>query len=233
MNGIHEDMRKIIGEENDKIENSKYTSDFRKIFWQQQAKASQLSNAKGMRWHPIMIRWCIYLRHLSQKAYETLKQSDCIILPSQRTLRDYTHHFKSSPGFSADLDLQLCQTAKLHLDNNSKYVLLLIDEMHVKEDLVFNKNTGEMTGFTNLGTINDQLLKIEAEMENESSDDDISYSSIANSIATFMVRGLLSNLQFPYVYFPCRNITGDLLFDPLWEAVGRLEQYEFKVQSCT
>ena len=46
-----------------------------------------------------MIKWCIYLRHLSQSAYETLRQSHCLQLPSQRTLRDYTHHIKPSSGY--------------------------------------------------------------------------------------------------------------------------------------
>ena len=42
-------------------------------------------------WHPLMLKWCIYLRHQSQSAYETIRQSKCVILPSQRTLCDYMH----------------------------------------------------------------------------------------------------------------------------------------------
>ncbi len=39
----------------------------------------------------------------------------------------------------------------------NKYVLLLLDEMHVKEDLIFNKHSGELIGFSNLGEINVHL----------------------------------------------------------------------------
>ena len=39
----------------------------------------------------------------------------------------------------------------------NKYVLLLLDEMHVKEDLIFNKHSGELIGFSNLGDINVHL----------------------------------------------------------------------------
>ena len=46
-----------------------------------------------------------------------------------------------------------------------------------------------------------------------------------------MVRGLFSHLQFAYAYFPCHNITGDLLYDPFWEAVYRLERSGFKLSS--
>ena len=33
--------------------------------------------------------------------------------------------------------------------------------MHIKEDLVYNKHTGELVGFVNLGDINTHLLKYE------------------------------------------------------------------------
>ncbi len=39
----------------------------------------------------------------------------------------------------------------------NKYVLLLLDEMHVQEDLIFNKHSGELIGFSNLGDINMHL----------------------------------------------------------------------------
>ncbi len=35
----------------------------------------------------------------------------------------------------------------------------------------------------------------------------------------FMVRGLFSSLKFPYAQFPCVDLSGDLLYDPFWEAV--------------
>ena len=38
-------------------------SSFHHIFWMQQIEASNKTNAKAMRWHPLMIRWCLYLRH--------------------------------------------------------------------------------------------------------------------------------------------------------------------------
>ena len=35
---------------------------FQRIFWQQQMEALN-KNPKSMRWHPLMIRLCLYLRH--------------------------------------------------------------------------------------------------------------------------------------------------------------------------
>ena len=36
---------------------------FRQLFWDQQLKAASQKNARSMKWHPLMIRWCLSLRH--------------------------------------------------------------------------------------------------------------------------------------------------------------------------
>ena len=61
-----------------------------------QNKATAAKGSKGMRWHPLMIKWCLYLKSLSTAAYETLR--DVIRLPSTRTLLDYTHWMTAQPG---------------------------------------------------------------------------------------------------------------------------------------
>ena len=66
-------------------------------------------------------------------------------------------------------------------------------------------------------------------MINSANDSDFPPELLSNSMMTFMVKGLFNRLEFPYAYFPSRNVTGYLLFDPLWEAVGRLERNGFHV----
>ncbi len=36
---------------------------FKRIFWLQRLEAASQKDARTMRWHPLMIRWCLYLRH--------------------------------------------------------------------------------------------------------------------------------------------------------------------------
>ena len=43
-----------------------------------------------MRWHPRMIKWCLNIKLHSSAAYEAIRESGFISLPSSRTLRDYT-----------------------------------------------------------------------------------------------------------------------------------------------
>ena len=221
-----DDLKSIMTDEEDAILAKFPEGSFQRLFWQQQKKASATPDKRGFRWHPLMIKWCLYLRHLSGKAYETIRESGCIHLPSQRTLRDYSHCVKASAGYSSDVDLQLIRAANiLTCPEWHKFVILLIDEMYIREDLVYNKYTGKMIGFTDLGNINNHLLSFER-MINE---DEVTAKPLAKSILAIMVKGLFTSLKFPYVHFPCVNISGDMLFDPFWKAVYRLERIGFKV----
>ena len=105
-------------------------------------------------------------------------------------------------------------------------MVLLIDEMYIREDLVYNKHTGKMIGFTDLGNINNHLLLFERMINEEQ----VTAKPLAKSILAIMVKGLFTSLKFPYAHFPCVNISGDMLFDPFWKAVYRLERMGFKVR---
>ncbi len=88
-------------------------------------------------------RWCIYIRHLSSSAYQLLRDSGILKLPSQRTLRDYTYYTSSTPGFSVSVDQQLMDLAKIESCKLiDKYVIIIMDEMHIREDIVYDKHTG-------------------------------------------------------------------------------------------
>ena len=162
----------------------------------------------------------------SSGAYEQLKSSGLLHLPSQRTLRDYTHYIQANTGFSTNVDRLLMETAKVTTcPDREKCTLLLLDEMHIREDLVFDKHSRALIGFTSLGDITDHLIKFEESL----TEDKLPKPKLAKTMMVFMVRGLFSSLQFPYAQFPCSDLSGDLLYDPFWEAVRRIENCGFKV----
>ena len=219
------DLHQIMMEEEAQSTESSSPESFRHLFWEQQKEALK-SKVNGRRWHPLMIRWCLYLRHQSSKAYETLHNSGVIQLPSQRTLRDYSHCVKVHGGYSTEEDCQLMRAVGMATCPEwHKLVVLLIDEIHIKESLVFDKHSGKMIGFVNLGEINNHLTLYERSVEKDGT-----VSSLANSMLVMMVRGLFSPLRFPYVQFPCSKITGELLFQPFWQAIYRLERMGLKVR---
>ena len=89
---------------------------------------------------------------------------------------------------------------------------------------------GEVIGFTDLGDINSHLLKFEQTFMDKKEDLMLPH---ANSMLVILVRGLFSQLKFPYAQFPCTELSGDQMYDPFWEAVGRLELCGFKVLALT
>ena len=173
-----------------------------------------------------MIKCCLYLRHQSSKGYETLRESGCVQLPSQRTLRDYTHCVKSGARLSAEVDYQLILAVNLaSCPEWQKLAIVLLDEMYIREDLVYEKHRGTMIGFANLGDVSNHLLTFEHSVEQSEAAEAV----LAKSMMTFMVRGLFTLLRFPYAQFPCAEVTGDLLFHPFWKAIYRLERIGLKV----
>lgn len=59
-----------------------------------------------------------------------------LILPLDRTLRDYKHSSPSGIGFTTELDLELLEAVSQQKPQHlSKYVGLILDEMYMKEGL--------------------------------------------------------------------------------------------------
>ena len=83
--------------------------------------------------------------------------------------------------------------------------------------------TGSIIGFCNLGDINSHLIALEKQGSKAQSPE------LAKSMLVFLVRGLFTNLSFPYAQFPCTALSGEHMYDPVWEAVSRLELCGFKV----
>ena len=104
--------------------------------------------------------------------------------------------------------------------------LLVFDEMHIREDLIYDKHSGALVTFANQGDISNHLTAYEQSLLESPP-----CEPMARTMMVFMVRGLFSKLQFPYVQFHCAQLTGDLLFDPFWEAVYRIERCELKVHT--
>jgi len=122
-NELHNDMKVMIEEATEEIEQTYQPNSFQRLFWEQQKKAGNFGDSRSMKWHPLVIKWCLYLQHQRSKSYKTLWKSGVIKLPSQWTLCDYTHYVGTKVGFSTEVDQHLVEVADLSKDLN-KYVTL-------------------------------------------------------------------------------------------------------------
>ena len=194
-------------------QNRQAMSPFMKLFWEQRnASRSPTSH----RYHPMIIRWCLSIASKSASAYDelrgTFKGSGIIELPSRRQLRDYTNMITPMPqtGFNAEVVETLANMVSEY-NQVERYVSILFDEMKIQGGLVWDKSSGELIGYVNLG------------------DPDVNYATFENqeSITThalvFMVKGICSKLQYVLGYFATAAITGCQLFPIFWRAVALLE----------
>ena len=69
-----------------------------------------------------------------------------------------------------------------------RFVVLVLDEMKIREDLEFNKVTGEITGFIDYGeeSLNVRFNELRRNCQNQNPDK----REVATHMQTMMIRGL-------------------------------------------
>jgi hypothetical protein len=93
------------------------------------------------------------------------------------------------------------------------YVGILFDEIKVKSELVYDKNSGELIGYCNLDKVGNQIM----EFENYSKTD------VAKFMLVVMVRGITRDLKFLLAGFATMSITTGFLYPVSWKAIRILE----------
>ena len=105
---------------------------FQRLFWTQQLQCLKVKNNRQLRWHPMMIKWCLHLKMISSAANHAMRSSGIIKLPSERTLRDYAHLIRAQTGIQPEVCAQLLKEAKMgKLEDWQKYVAVVFDEVKI------------------------------------------------------------------------------------------------------
>ena len=80
-----------------------------------------------------------------------------------------------------------------------RFVVLALDEMKIREDLVFDKVTGEITGFIDYGeeSLNVRFNELRRKCQNQNPDK----REVATHMLTMMVQGLSFHLNLPIANF--------------------------------
>lgn len=73
-------------------------------------------------------------------------------------MRDYTHYNNTTIGFSAATDAELFHLIRDY-DPWQRMVVLTMDEMYICEGVVYDKHTGEVIGFSDMGDITNHLQR--------------------------------------------------------------------------
>ena len=225
---LHNDLSQIMEDNDADIARVFSSGSFQRLFWMHQLQALRAKDKRQVRWHPMMIRWCLHLKMLSSAAYRAMRSSHFMTLPSERTLRDYTHVVKSTMGIQPELNAQLIKEANVQsLEEWQKFVVVTFDEMKIKEDLVYDKNTCDIIGYIDLGEVNGQLSSLGRKLVH--SVDFKPEEHVADHMLLFMVRGLFTDLEFPYAQYATQTASGTELFAVVWDVVRNLESCDLRV----
>ena len=128
---------------------------FMKLFWEEQQKYLHATKT-GVRYHPMVIRYCLGLVAKSLAAYDHIRYEEkknhtgFLNLPSRRRLRDYRNYIRPQRDFNCEVISELRDMVH-NFTKQERYVVLLMDEMKIQEDLVWDKHTGELIGYVDLG----------------------------------------------------------------------------------
>ena len=75
----------------------------------------------------------------------------------------YTYYILTTIGFSNEKDEHLMSIADFREKERNRNVVVVLDEVHIKEGFVYDKHQGSLISFANLGEVSDHLLRFEDE----------------------------------------------------------------------
>ena len=194
---ISEDISKIMAENLDQA------TPFMKLFRDQQQKIFR-SQKKALCYHPMIIRFSLFLAAKSASTYDELRNSKCLILLSRRTLRDHKNIIRPKAGFNKKVIDELVVKSR-HLREKQRYMSFIMDEIKVQLNLVCDKYTHQLIGYVDLGDL--QL--------NLSTFNDC--NALASYILVFYLRGILWDFEFAMAYFATKGATSYQIFPLFWD----------------
>ena len=196
--------------------NSKHIPPFMKLFWEEQQKYLSSSSKTSVRYNPMIIRYCLGLAAKSSSVYDEIwydekTNSGFVILPGRRCLRDHKNYIRPQQGFNKDVINEIKNNVS-NFSNIERYIILLMDEMKVQENLVWDKHTGDLIGFVDLDDPHLNCATLQK------------HDEVTSHILVFLVRSVINPLKFSLANFATSNAKAVQMFPLFWKAVGICEE---------
>ena len=147
----------------------------------------------------MIIKFCLNLAAKSSSAYKDLRYDNktgtgVLDLPSLRTLPNYKNYIRPIWGFNPDIINELGKKTE-SFSEIERYVTILFDEMKTQENLVWDKHSGEMIGFADLGNINFNFATLK------------NTQTLATQVLVFWVKSVANPLSYSFATFATDGIT--------------------------
>ena len=103
--------------------------------------------------------------------------------------------------------------------DKEKFVVLLMDEMKIQENLVWDKHNGELIGYVDLGDINYAAMS--------------KVTTVASHVLVFLIRSIVNPFKFSLANFATDGISASQMFPLLWKAISICGKSSLKVIAVT
>ena len=168
------------------------------------------TNAKQMRWHPLVIKWYLRLCIKSHSLYEDLRNSGGLKLSTGRTLSDYKNFNNTGSGWQIEnINNMRKQFEKMKPPKHGTLGLLVFDEVKINEGLVFDHKNWELVGFTD-------LLDDEFHGKNGKASTIKPTNKLATHVLQFFFRSLFLKFDYQCAFFLTGNLTSLQLNRMFW-----------------
>ena len=152
--------------------------------------------------------------------YDSTTASDLIVLPGLRTLRHYKNYVKPTRGFNLDVINDLGKKAA-SISEIERYLTILLNEMKIQEDLVWDKHSVELIEFVDLGDIYTNYATLK------------SVEKLASHVLVFLVKSIVNPLSYSFATFATNGVTAFQIMPIFWKAVCYLEKINLRVIAAT
>lgn len=207
----------------DILEDLRNPTSVQQQFINMQEELAAQKRATGMKWFPTLIRYALFMRSTSQLG------SGMITLPSGKALFNFSQVlFKIKNSFQKADVLQFREKPYLKSCNFSEsHYIVLIDEINVIDNLVYQKSNSELIGFVKLSDVKSEMDKIE---EFIVADKCLDHRPIPSyTMLVYMVKGISNNVREVIGLLDAEDNSPQKVYDATWDVISTLELNNFKV----
>lgn len=146
--------------------------------------------------------------HLYPAAYKMVQSTGMIRLPSRRTLFDYAHAKPEEDGIDS-VKLEFVAERVTKFVPHRRYHVLMADEIHISQNIVFQKSSGRVIGYTKLDEVDQEIKKLNNYLDHPN--EEVS-AAIASKALVYMVKGVSVRIKEVVASFPVSNPSAQQMY---------------------
>jgi hypothetical protein len=193
-----------------------------KTFLQDQFNALNCADSRQHRWSPETIKMCLNLWTKSPKAFNDMKASGFMIMPSGRLLQKYKNAASQNAGINNDVFRWMHQAAQdCNLPTAGWYGGLVHDEMKIQQDLMLSTKGARNTlvGWVDTTDEGRDIHMIKTKSVNQ---------ELATEVFQVSFLGY-TGFRFPIAHYPTTGISAAEIYIIIYDIISKLQSWGFYV----